>query len=168
MELEFFCDHKRHLVCKPYSLENLHEMARQLDIKYGWFHRDHYDIPKNREEEIRAKCTIVTARDILRIIQSANDLPERLQELYDKLWLKLPRRKTCSCCGTVIYGDNKTIYWDHILDKSVYPDFALEEWNLLFVCGDCHAQKSMGHPTEKHQKIIAEVKENCRKLGLIK
>lgn len=51
----YFCDDKRHLICFPYSEENLHKMAADLNIKRCWFHRGkflHYDIPKKRVEEI--------------------------------------------------------------------------------------------------------------------
>lgn len=72
--LEFLTDGARHLICVPYSIANLHEMARQLNVKTCWFHRDHYDIPKRRIAEIEAKCRLVTSRDIVRIIQSSLDL----------------------------------------------------------------------------------------------
>jgi hypothetical protein len=66
----FCCDSARHLVCLPYSRENLHLMAGQLGIKRCWFHRgDHYDIPKRRIQEITGKCTLVDSRDIVRIIR---------------------------------------------------------------------------------------------------
>ena len=70
--LEYYCDNKRHLVCLPYSVENLHKMAEDLGIKRCWYHagdKPHYDIPKRRIKEIQSKCTIVTSRDILHIIK---------------------------------------------------------------------------------------------------
>ena len=63
--MEFLTDRQRHLICLPYSIENLHEMAKQLGIKRCWFHKDHYDIPLRRIAEIEAKCTIVDVRDIV-------------------------------------------------------------------------------------------------------
>ena len=68
-ELKYYCDEKRHLVCKPYSKENLHRMAQELSIKKCWFHKDHYDIPKRRILEIKEKCQIVSSREILSIIK---------------------------------------------------------------------------------------------------
>jgi hypothetical protein len=68
--LEFLTDGARHLICLPYSVENLHEMARRLDIKRCWFHKDHYDIPKLRIAEIEAKCRMVTSKEIVRIVRS--------------------------------------------------------------------------------------------------
>lgn len=65
----YFCDKARHLVCLPYSKENLDAMADALGIKRCWFHKNHYDIPKRRIEEITSKCTIVSSKIIVRIIK---------------------------------------------------------------------------------------------------
>ena len=67
--MEYFFDDKRHLVCKPYSIENLHKMAEDLGIKRCWFHKNHYDIPKRRINEIASKATKVSPREILAIIK---------------------------------------------------------------------------------------------------
>ena len=69
--MTYYCDHKRHLVCVPYSVENLHKMAKDLDIKRCWFHSGknaHYDIPKKRIYEIQSKCTVVSTKEIWKII----------------------------------------------------------------------------------------------------
>ena len=65
----YLCDNARHLICKPYSIDNLHKMAADLGIKKHWFHNDHYDIPKKRIEEIKSKCTIVSSKQIVEIIK---------------------------------------------------------------------------------------------------
>jgi hypothetical protein len=71
IELKYFCDNERHLVCTPYSIDNLHIMAHDLNIKRCWYHSSskfkHYDIPKRRIDEIKAKCTIVSPRDIIKL-----------------------------------------------------------------------------------------------------
>lgn len=69
--MKYYCDNKRHLVCLPFSVENLHKMAVELKINKCWFHRGknpHYDIPKRRENEIKLKCEVVTTRQIWQII----------------------------------------------------------------------------------------------------
>jgi hypothetical protein len=71
MNLEYFCDNSRHLVCTPFSVENLHQMAQDLGIKRCWFHsgkNPHYDIPKRRIDEITQKCTVVSTKEIWKII----------------------------------------------------------------------------------------------------
>jgi hypothetical protein len=67
--MDYVCDEARHLVCRPYSVENLHKMARDLKIPKCWFHRDHYDIPERRIEEIASRCTVVSSKEIVRIIR---------------------------------------------------------------------------------------------------
>lgn len=68
--MRYYVDSKRHLVCLPYSRENLHKMARALGIKRCWFHRDHYDVPKRRVEEIKRVATVVSSRRIVKIIRT--------------------------------------------------------------------------------------------------
>ncbi len=68
MEIKYYCDNMRHLVCKPYSKENLHKMAESLNIKRCWFHKDHYDIPKRRIKEVQAKCELITPQEIAKIV----------------------------------------------------------------------------------------------------
>jgi len=73
MILKYYTDGKRHLVCRPYSIQNLHQMADELGIKRCWFHKNHYDIPKKRVDEIKSKCYMVSPKDIVRIIQGKFD-----------------------------------------------------------------------------------------------
>ena len=65
---DYLTDGQRHLICLPYSIENLHKMAKDLGIKRCWFHKDHYDIPKKRIAEIEAKCWKVHPKEIVNII----------------------------------------------------------------------------------------------------
>ena len=71
--ISYYCDTRRHLVCTPYSINNLHKMAEHLDIKRCWFHKDHYDIPKKRIEEIMSHCVVVDSRMIVDIIKGGYD-----------------------------------------------------------------------------------------------
>jgi len=68
--MKYYTDGKRHLVCVPYSIKNLHLMAKNLNIKSCWFHKNHYDIPKTRINEIEACCELVSSKDIVRIIKN--------------------------------------------------------------------------------------------------
>lgn len=45
-------------------------MAKKLKIKRYWFHKNHYDMPKKRIDEITAKCNVVSSKDIVRIIKN--------------------------------------------------------------------------------------------------
>ena len=71
--MKYFCDNQRHLVCIPYSVENLHKMADDLGIHRCWYHsgrHPHYDIPKRRVSEITARCEVVSPAEILKIVNN--------------------------------------------------------------------------------------------------
>ena len=71
----YLTDGKRHLICYPYSIENLHLMAEELEINKAWYHASpypHYDIPKSRIAEIESKCHMISSKKLLRIIKNAN------------------------------------------------------------------------------------------------
>lgn len=69
MKLAYICDNKRHLICSPYSVLNLHFMATQLKLKKCWFHKNHYDIPIKRIEEIKKVCQVISTKEIIEIIR---------------------------------------------------------------------------------------------------
>lgn len=76
--LTYVCDHKRHLVCLPYSVANLHRMATELGIGRHWYHagtKPHYDIPVGRIADVTARCEVVSPRRILEIIKTAKPSP---------------------------------------------------------------------------------------------
>lgn len=87
-DLEYITDGKRHLICRPYSVLNLHRMAEDLDIKRCWFHAKgkttklpHYDIPLRRKKEIEDVCNKVTPRVLSQIIKDG------LNPLPDEMWM---------------------------------------------------------------------------------
>lgn len=73
LTIQYITDGRRHLVCTPYSIDNLHTMAKRLGIKRCWFHHNHYDIPKRRQQEIEALCKHVSPKEIVRIIKKGSD-----------------------------------------------------------------------------------------------
>lgn len=72
----YYTDRKRHLICEPYSIKNLHKMADELNINRCWFHNNkhpHYDIPKRRINEIEEKCQIISPKELLVKIKNGNE-----------------------------------------------------------------------------------------------
>lgn len=70
-EIYYICDDSRHLVCLPYTVNNLHKMAEDLGISRSWYHssgnKKHYDIPKLRISEIKNQCIVVSSKVIVQI-----------------------------------------------------------------------------------------------------
>jgi hypothetical protein len=74
----YLCDKMRHLICIPYSVDNLHKMAIELEIKPHWFHGGkypHYDIPKKQVDRISKIAQMVSPREILLTIKSHQKEP---------------------------------------------------------------------------------------------
>jgi hypothetical protein len=64
-------DDQRHIVCQPFSLDNLHKVAEYLEIKKHWFHAKpypHYDAPKKWKPPV--VCELVSPRRILEICKN--------------------------------------------------------------------------------------------------
>ena len=72
MELVYYCDSARHLICLPYSKENLLLTLDNLNINKCWLHFNpylHIDIPKKRLTEMMDKCIVVSSKEIVRMIK---------------------------------------------------------------------------------------------------
>lgn len=65
----YLTDRKRHLTCVPYNINNLHKMAKNLNINRCFFHKNHYDIPIKRIKQIEEKCSVITSKEIVKIIK---------------------------------------------------------------------------------------------------
>jgi hypothetical protein len=74
--MQYYMDSKRHIICIPYTVKNLHAMAKALRIPQCWFHSSkdhpHYDAPKMRVNELKAHklITVVSQRELLRLLKS--------------------------------------------------------------------------------------------------
>lgn len=70
--LTYLCDQNRHLICVPFSLENMKRMAFQLQLKRKALSKvpgkRFYRIPFDRLLEIEMQCELVPAWHILEII----------------------------------------------------------------------------------------------------
>jgi 5-methylcytosine-specific restriction endonuclease McrA len=78
--------------------------------------------------------------------------------LFYNIWAK--KRHYCESCGLWLGNEPKSVFFDHLLEKSKYPEFALLEENIYICCLDCHSKKTNGFPTENHKKAIDNIKNN--------
>ena len=73
--MNIYCDVNRHLICTPYTIDNLHSMAKILNIKRCWFHNSnypHYGIPLKRVDEIISHelVKLIDTKTLLNIIKN--------------------------------------------------------------------------------------------------
>lgn len=66
--MKYLTDGQGSLVCYPYSISNLHEMASELGINRKFFWKNHYSIPHDRKDEIEGICELITTKDMIKVI----------------------------------------------------------------------------------------------------
>jgi len=83
-------------------------------------------------------------------------------QFYKEIWEE--REHRCTICSDKIYGELKSLYMDHIVEKSVRPELRYEKGNIAILCQHCHCKKTDGVIGEKYRDIIEETK---RKYNII-
>lgn len=85
---------------------------------------------------------------------------ERTKEIHQAMynwWLKQEKNQ-CMSCGCNLPSEFHTWMVDHLLEKSQYPEFALEEYNFYLTCFDDHSAKTNGFPHPTHKAAIKNAK----------
>lgn len=85
------------------------------------------------------------------IVQNKADR-ERMLNLFSEIWLERPHYSILS--GKWLGNEPMTTFFDHLLEKSVYPQFKYEKENIILVTPDEHTVKTNGFPLPKHQELI--------------
>lgn len=83
------------------------------------------------------------------------DNPRNISDMRDfflQLWKK--RKHECENCGKWLGNEPLSYMFDHLLEKSKYPDLKFEEENIMMVCLECHDNKTRGFLTET---VIAKI-----------
>ena len=92
--------------------------------------------------------------------QQSEDI-EKMRQLFERHWISkwIEWFHQCESCGVTIYGENKSYYHDHLIEKSSHLELKYEIENLALVCLDCHSRKTDGNPTQRHRELIEAAKK---------
>ena len=85
-----------------------------------------------------------------------------LHEWFLTIWKE--RKHYCESCNKWLGDIPSTIFFDHLLEKSIYPELTFSKENIFLCCSDCHSKKTNGFPTEKHKEAITKIKLNESKI----
>ena len=80
-----------------------------------------------------------------------------MREFFLDIWSKKPHR--CENCDTYLGNEPFSYMFDHILEKSKYPDLKYEEENICILCLDCHGDKTNCKLSDFMKEKIKKVKE---------
>lgn len=76
---------------------------------------------------------------------------------YEEMWNT--KEHICASCDKTIWGELKSLYIEHVLEKSVYEHLRYEPKNIQIICSECHSKKSAGFATLKYQEIINKTRK---------
>lgn len=85
--------------------------------------------------------------------ETSKKLHEWFLEIWDKI--KYPH---CEECGKYLGKEPNSCFFDHLLEKSKYPELAFVRENIFICCPECHEAKTNGFPKPYHKQRIAKAK----------
>lgn len=90
-------------------------------------------------------------------VKKAEDakLLEADRAFYAEIWAASPHK--CQECGCGLGKEPLTLYFHHLLLKSIRPDLRHTPENIAIICPDCHSQ--IHSNIDKCPKILARTKE---------
>lgn len=81
----------------------------------------------------------------------------KMHNFFLEIWNE--RAHKCEVCDKSLGNSAMSYMFDHILEKSKYPNLAFEGENILLVCMECHEVKTNGFPKPKHRLEIEKTKK---------
>lgn len=85
------------------------------------------------------------------------DKPSEMKEFFMDFW-KNNKQHTCEVCNKHLGNEPLTYMFDHVLEKSKYPELAFVEENIMYLCLECHDEKTRGHHSDVTTKRIKYLK----------
>jgi hypothetical protein len=84
-----------------------------------------------------------------------------MQQFFIQMWNK--RKHECENCGKWLGKEPLSYMFDHLLEKSKFPELKHEEDNIMLVCLECHDLKTRGFITDFVRAKIEEVRKKFDK-----
>jgi hypothetical protein len=82
----------------------------------------------------------------------------KMHKFFMSIWRKRKEHK-CENCKIPLGNEPLSYMFDHLLEKSKYPELKYEEDNIFLTCLMCHDKKTRGFITEIVKERINFVKE---------
>jgi 5-methylcytosine-specific restriction endonuclease McrA len=85
-----------------------------------------------------------------------------MKAFFLQVWNKKQKHE-CENCGKWLGNEPLSYMFDHLLEKSKYPELKYTEENIMLVCLECHDNKTRGFLTDLVKEKIKIVKEKFGK-----
>lgn len=85
-----------------------------------------------------------------------------MNAFFLQIWNK-KKQHDCENCGKWLGKEPLSYMFDHLLEKSKFPELKYEEENIMLVCLECHDNKTRGFLTDLVRAKIEEVRKRFDK-----
>lgn len=113
---------------------------------------------KKGKGKLKRKTTSVNPKARERLKEQV-ERKEKMYWFFIEFWLSIPKdERRCQSCNKQLLDPPRDYYFDHLLEKSKYPNLAFEKDNIFLCCLACHSLKTDGSPTILHKTAIEKAK----------
>jgi hypothetical protein len=88
--------------------------------------------------------------------EKKHDGIDDMWELFLLIWRE--RGPYSELSGKYLGREPKRMFFDHLLEKAVYPEIKHEKWNIVVLSADEHEDKYLC-PSSKHTELIQQAKQ---------
>lgn len=82
---------------------------------------------------------------------------DKMWAVFMEIWKERPHKSEVS--GSVLWSEPKSWMFDHLLEKSKYPELKYDKRNIVLVTFEEHERKTNGFPDERHRELIEKAKK---------
>ena len=85
---------------------------------------------------------------------------EALHLLYIEIWKErqIKGRNYSAVSMEVLPRTISSIYFEHLLEKNLYPEFIYDKRNIILVTAEEQELRTNGHPKKRHKELIEKAK----------
>ena len=87
---------------------------------------------------------------------SDGNIPQ-MKQFFMNYW-RTHKPHVCENCNKHLGKEPLSYMFDHVLEKSKYPELAFEEENIMYLCLECHDKKTRGFYIDFIQERINYLK----------
>lgn len=81
----------------------------------------------------------------------------QMKQFFMNYW-RTHKPHVCENCNKHLGKEPLSYMFDHVLEKSKYPELAFEEENIMYLCLECHDKKTRGFYSDVIQERINYLK----------
>lgn len=86
-----------------------------------------------------------------------NKHSSEMKQFFMNYW-RTHKPHVCENCNKHLGKEPLSYMFDHVLEKSKYPELAFEEENIMYLCLECHDKKTRGFYSDVIQERINYLK----------